>query len=350
MRNAHARRVLVLAAAWGLAAGPVVLASAEAEAAPAKAKARPKKGGKKPKAAPADEPAPPAEPPPEATPPPEPTPAPTPAPVRAAPVLPARPSVAVFRLEAKGVPSSVADLSTEKVVLELRQCRAFDRVASPSEVAVLLPPEQQRELVACANDRCAVVDREIAGALGVTHIAVGSVGRMGGSFVVSLKLLELQSAQEVATVMHTTDGTDESALLDSARWAVFELVDRGDILSRSPEAREYFQRMQEAEAERARMRTYRIMTTSAGTVGVVMSFVLAVPALLLITTGVLLEGWMYAPALDVNAPRLPRGRYFPVWVLGSGGVAALGVAGLVLSLGGCGASWVVAMVGASLLG
>ena len=264
---------------------------------------------------------------------------------------PGKLSVAVFPLEAKGIPAPIAELTTEQVVMEMRQCKVFDRVASPSEVAVLLPPAQQRELVSCANDRCAVVDREIAGALGVTHLAVGSVGRLGSKLVVTLKILELSTALEVGTVMETAAGGDDDALLGTARWAVVRLAETSGLLAQAgPEAQAYFRAVREAETRRTRLRGVTVGVAAAGSVGVLVSFLAVVPAASLVGASGALELWMYAPAAGLTAPPLRRGRLFPAWVLASAGVGAVGLVGVALSLGLCGTSWVAAVVGASLRG
>jgi hypothetical protein len=259
--------------------------------------------------------------------------------------------VAVFPLEAKSLPVPVADLTTDKVIQEMRQCRVFDRVVGPLEVAVLLAPSQQKELVSCANDRCAVVDREIAGALGVTHLAVGSVSLVGSHLVVTLKMLELETAMEVGSVMETASGGDHVALLGTARWAVVRLVEVSGLLAdTNPEAQAYFQAVREADQRRRLMRAVTTGVAAAGSVGVLVSLLLAAPAAVLVGTGVALETWMYAPAAGLAAPPLRRGRLFPVWVLGSAGVGAVGTLGVMASLGLCGTSWVAAVVGVVLRG
>lgn len=86
------------------------------------------------------------------------------------------PSVAVFSLEAKhGVPPGAADLLTDNLLAQLRKTGAFSQVVSPADIAVLMPPDEQKFLMRCASDECAVVDNEVAGALGVSHVLVGNL-------------------------------------------------------------------------------------------------------------------------------------------------------------------------------
>lgn len=113
---------------------------------------------------------------------------------------PAGLSVAVFRFSAGGVDAAAADLLTDDVVEEVRASGAFVLVVSPNEVDTRIGVQGQQQLRDCALDRCALVDRELAGALGVTHLLVGSVARLGEQVGVSLKLVELRTAAEIATV------------------------------------------------------------------------------------------------------------------------------------------------------
>ena len=131
-----------------------------------------------------------------------------------------KPSVAVFRLEPKhGVPPGAADLLTDTLLNEVRGSGAFSRVVSPAEIAVLMAPEQQQFLVRCASDECALVDNELAGALGVSHILVGNLGKLGNSYLLNLRLLDVQSSVLLASLSERAKGDTEEALLDLVRAA-----------------------------------------------------------------------------------------------------------------------------------
>ncbi|MEW5851845.1 MAG: hypothetical protein AB2A00_23850 [Myxococcota bacterium] len=146
----------------------------------------------------------------------------------AAPTTPAPPvtrTLAVFSLEPKvGVPKPVADLLSETLVAELRSSKAFARVVSPREIAVLMPAEQQKFLIQCASDQCGMVDEDLAGVLGVSHLLVGSLGRLGTSYLLNLRILELRTSVAVATVAERIKGQTDEALLDAMGPAVHKLL------------------------------------------------------------------------------------------------------------------------------
>ncbi len=158
----------------------------------------------------------------------------------AAPPAPARavkPSVAVFRLEPKhGVPPGAADLLTDTLLNEVRGSGAFSRVVSPAEIAVLMAPEQQQFLVRCASDECALVDNELAGALGVSHILVGNLGKLGNSYLLNLRLLDVQSSVLLASLSERAKGDTEEALLDLVRPASLKLLKEGGLVREPPKA------------------------------------------------------------------------------------------------------------------
>ncbi|MEW5855662.1 MAG: hypothetical protein AB2A00_43205, partial [Myxococcota bacterium] len=122
------------------------------------------------------------------------------------------PSVAVFPLRAEvEVRDGVARLMTDAVVEELRRAQRFSRVVTPEEIALSMSAEYQKVITDCARNACSLVDNELAGALGATHILVGSVGRLGETYLVTLKLLELRSAMVVASLteqLNNTSGDD----------------------------------------------------------------------------------------------------------------------------------------------
>jgi hypothetical protein len=110
--------------------------------------------------------------------------------------------VAVFRLEARSAAvQGASEAMTEFIVDHLRAGQVFTRVVGPGEVTSLLSKPQQDELVRCVRDRTALVDMEMAGALGVTHLLLGTVTRLDDLLIVALTLLDLRSAREVNFVV-----------------------------------------------------------------------------------------------------------------------------------------------------
>lgn len=94
-------------------------------------------------------------------------------------------------LSTTGVDEKVAPVLTE-LVLEALLTRHRLPALGPSDLKDMLNAEQQRQLLGCEDSRCL---SELAGALGAARLVSGLVGRLGELYVVSLKLVDLSSAQ-----------------------------------------------------------------------------------------------------------------------------------------------------------
>ena len=112
---------------------------------------------------------------------------------------------------------------------QLRKAGAFSRVVAPADIAALMAPEQQKFLMRCASDECAVVDNELAGALGVTHILVGNLGRLGNTYLLNLRLLDARSSVLVASLSNRTRSETEDALLDMVQPALQDLLQQSGL-------------------------------------------------------------------------------------------------------------------------
>jgi hypothetical protein len=134
-------------------------------------------------------------------------------------------SVAVFPLTALvGVGDPAAQLLSESLLQEVRNARAFSQVLSPREIATIMPADQQKFLMRCAAEACTVVDNELAGALGVTHIIAGTVGRLGDMYVLNLKLLEVRTSLTLGSAQQVAQGQDEGVLLKVMPQAVKDVL------------------------------------------------------------------------------------------------------------------------------
>ncbi|MEW5854929.1 MAG: hypothetical protein AB2A00_39500 [Myxococcota bacterium] len=244
-------------------------------------------------------------------------------------------SLAVFPLEAKmGVPAQAADLITDNLVAEIRGARAFFRVVTPGEIAQLMPPEQQKFLMRCASDECVLVDQEMAGALGVSHLLVGNVGKLGNSHLINLRLIELRTSTVLATLSERVKSDNVEQLLDVLKPVVRRLlVDGGMVAPEAP-----------ATTEGGPSVAARVLRV-AGLGGTALS---ALPAVLALALG---AGWAGVAVLDlVGGYRPPNGRHAltPTQALLANGLlvgtwlsGALAVVGGALFLAVLASSWVV---------
>ena len=139
-------------------------------------------------------------------------------------------SAAVFPLRAKsGVDGVTAELLTLTIVEELRGTSSFSQVLSPHEVGVRLSPKEQETLMDCASDRCAILDTEMAGALGASHMLMGSIFKVDKDYLLNLKMLDIRTALEVSSVSKNISG-NTNALLSATKALLGELLKKCKFL------------------------------------------------------------------------------------------------------------------------
>jgi hypothetical protein len=109
--------------------------------------------------------------------------------------------IAVFDLEAVyGVKASMARVLSDILLSNLTDSGRFLSVVSAEDIKQMLDLEQQKNVLGCQDDSCMA---EIGGALGVPFMAVPSMGRLGGQFVLNLKILDVEAARVRARVSRT---------------------------------------------------------------------------------------------------------------------------------------------------
>jgi len=104
--------------------------------------------------------------------------------------------VAVMSLEpGEGVPEKTAAAITEAVVAEVRRQPQL-QVVTPAEISTLLGFERQKQLLGCHEDSSCMA--EIGSALGVDRLLMGSLAKLGQSWLVHLKLIDAAKGSAVA--------------------------------------------------------------------------------------------------------------------------------------------------------
>ena len=109
--------------------------------------------------------------------------------------------IAVFDLEAvHGVKTSMARVLSDILLSNLTDSSRFASVVSGEDIKQMLDLEQQKNALGCNDESCMA---EIGGALGVPFMAVPTMGKLGGQFVLNLKILDVESARVRARVSRT---------------------------------------------------------------------------------------------------------------------------------------------------
>ncbi|MBI3181889.1 MAG: hypothetical protein HYZ28_07070 [Myxococcales bacterium] len=142
--------------------------------------------------------------------------------------------IAVMTLEAgEGVPEKTASAITEAVIAELRRLPNV-RAVTPAEIATLLSFERQRQLLSCKEDASCMV--ELGAALGVSRLLMGSVAKLGRSWLVHLKLIDAEKGAAVAQSDRRLKDKSIDDVLDSLPAMVAELFGKSLIPPEPPSA------------------------------------------------------------------------------------------------------------------
>jgi hypothetical protein len=143
------------------------------------------------------------------------------------PALAAKPKLAVLDVSASGIEPSFVPLLTEVLTVEVDNLGRY-QVMSGSDVRALIGFEKQRDLLGCTEASCLA---EIGGALGVDAILVGNIGRLGATYVVNIKLIDIRKAATLGRVYESVQG-EIDVLLATIRTSVHKLfasVDSGAV-------------------------------------------------------------------------------------------------------------------------
>ena len=127
--------------------------------------------------------------------------------------------LAVLELDARGLDATLAESVTGLVVREVDRTGVFDTI-SMDDIKVMLEHEQNKLAVGCDDASCLA---EIGGALGVEILLSGSVNKIGQTYVLSLKLIDVRKAVVINRQERTVPGKPDD-LIDAARSAVRMLV------------------------------------------------------------------------------------------------------------------------------
>lgn len=143
------------------------------------------------------------------------------------------PSVAIFTLQVRsGFAADAGDILTNQVVNLVRRSGAFQSVLSSSELSAVAGLELQKQLLDCNNNACVA---ELAGGLAVSHIITGSVGQLGESLLLDLKLIRVAGAVNAVSVSRRVRSGPKAAdqLLDVLPGAVEELLGSAGLRAQS---------------------------------------------------------------------------------------------------------------------
>lgn len=146
---------------------------------------------------------------------------------------PARLRAAVMDLHGTNVEAALVENLSEVVAHELVSVTRAT-VVSRADLMALLGFERQQQMFACdENASCAA---ELAGALGVDRLVTGALGKVGGTYLLTLRVIDVKTGRVTARSSDTVGGAADE-LLSLVRRAVPGLVAQDEQLrmpARSP--------------------------------------------------------------------------------------------------------------------
>ncbi len=130
--------------------------------------------------------------------------------------------LAVINLAAYDTTPELADNLTQLLALELKKLDNIS-VISRDEIKAMLQYETQKQIAQCKSDVSCLV--EIGGALGVEYLVSGGVGKLADTYVVHLKLMDINKAEVVNRVSESFRGP-ETQLVQAIRFAAKSLMNQ----------------------------------------------------------------------------------------------------------------------------
>ena len=123
---------------------------------------------------------------------------------------PRRVPIAFFQLEAQHIDPKTAAIVSDEIHAQLSRMPG-SKVIGSKDIDAMLGYEQKKQMAGCTDTGCMVA---IGGALGVDKIVVGSIGKLGESHLINLKLLDVKQGEVEHLYSKRIKGGKEEDFLD----------------------------------------------------------------------------------------------------------------------------------------
>jgi hypothetical protein len=127
-------------------------------------------------------------------------------------------AVAVLDIQGTGIEDELLPTLTEILTVEIHALGKH-KVIAGRDIQAMLGFEKQKDVLGCTDAACLA---EIGGALGVERIVAGHIGKVGSTYVVNIKLINIRMADTEGRVYETVRG-EVDALIDTIRKSVTKL-------------------------------------------------------------------------------------------------------------------------------
>jgi TolB-like protein len=147
------------------------------------------------------------------------------------PATPGKKTIMVFNLvPERGVDIGFTNILTEVVINEVSKLNRFT-VLGQKHVDKMMVWEKEKQLKGCTDTECLV---QIAGAIGAAFYVEGSIGTVGDSYVVTLKLIDAMEARVLERDTVKVEKNENKAM--SAVESLVSRIMRKDTVPLSPPA------------------------------------------------------------------------------------------------------------------
>jgi hypothetical protein len=137
---------------------------------------------------------------------------------------PAQPKIAVMDVVIKsGAPAGAGQVLSEAIVAEVRKRSPNAQVLSAEEIRSMIQVEGEKQQLGCHSEKELACLTEIGGALGVERVVIGSLGRLGKTYVYSLKLVDVTKAQVLRSGSLELKTQEDDELLSATTKLVAQL-------------------------------------------------------------------------------------------------------------------------------
>jgi hypothetical protein len=126
--------------------------------------------------------------------------------------------VAVLDIQGTGIDTQLLPTLTEVLTVEIDALGKY-KVVAGRDIQSMLGFEQQKDMLGCTDAACLA---EIGGALGVDRIVASHIGKVGSTYVVNIKLINIRKADTEGRVYETVRG-EVDALIATIRTSAGKL-------------------------------------------------------------------------------------------------------------------------------
>ena len=129
-----------------------------------------------------------------------------------------KPTVAILDFEGQGVDASEVQTLSERMRTEIGNSNAVRLIERKAVEKIL--EEQGLQQTGCTTDECAA---EVGQLLGVQFMVSGSIGKMGETYTIDIKMFSVETSETIRTKSATHKG-DVSGLLTEMEILAWEIV------------------------------------------------------------------------------------------------------------------------------